>query len=92
MIEQLTKNLKSRTAHCITEEELRLAWLHELQNALGVTFQAERGRNDAKATTRSSSNSRTKGYLVAKKAARLSRKRFMIASRNTFRPEPHMRG
>lgn len=47
MIKQLTQNLKKRAANCVTEEELRLAWIHELQNSLNVTFHAERGRNDA---------------------------------------------
>lgn len=30
-----------------TEEEVRLGWITELQNTLGITFHAERGRSDA---------------------------------------------
>lgn len=30
-----------------TEEEVRLGWLTTLQNTLGITFHAERGRSDA---------------------------------------------
>lgn len=30
-----------------TEEEVRLGWISELQNSLGITFHAERGRSDA---------------------------------------------
>lgn len=30
-----------------TEEEVRLGWLITLQNTLGITFHAERGRSDA---------------------------------------------
>ncbi len=30
-----------------TEEEVRLGWLHEIQNELEINFHAERGRNDA---------------------------------------------
>lgn len=30
-----------------TEEEVRLGWITELQNALNITFHAERGRSDA---------------------------------------------
>ncbi len=40
-----TLNMKRRD--WITEEEVRLGWLSELQNALGITFHAERGRSDA---------------------------------------------
>lgn len=47
MHKQLTERLLASAKRSATEEELRLAWLHELQNALGVIFQAERGRNDA---------------------------------------------
>lgn len=42
----LTK-LKRATAACITEEEVRIAWLTVLSRALSITFEAERGRNDA---------------------------------------------
>ncbi|WP_215843311.1 N-6 DNA methylase [Acidithiobacillus montserratensis] len=47
MLHQLTQNLQEGANRSVTEEELRLTWLHELQNFLGITFQAERGRNDA---------------------------------------------
>ena len=30
-----------------TEEEVRLGWITELQNTLGITFHAESGRSDA---------------------------------------------
>jgi hypothetical protein len=30
-----------------TEEEVRKGWLKHLENELGITFHAERGRNDA---------------------------------------------
>lgn len=45
-IEQYNRlNRKRRTWK--TEEEVRLGWLTEMQNVLGITFHAERGRSDA---------------------------------------------
>ncbi len=39
--------LKRRVLDWRTEEEVRLGWITELQNALGILFHAERGRSDA---------------------------------------------
>lgn len=45
-IEQYNQ-LNRRWLEWQTEEEVRLGWLTELQNTLGITFHAERGRSDA---------------------------------------------
>ena len=39
--------LRRRRMDWQTEEEVRLGWITELQNTLGITFHAERGRSDA---------------------------------------------
>ena len=40
-------DLNDSRAHWANEEEVRISWLKHLENSLGVTFHAERGRNDA---------------------------------------------
>lgn len=47
MYERQYANLYARRRDWQTEEEVRLGWLTELQNTLGIVFHAERGRSDA---------------------------------------------
>lgn len=47
MYSEQYNQLRRRRLDWQTEEEVRLGWLTELQNALGITFHAERGRSDA---------------------------------------------
>lgn len=44
---KLYAGLKKDSAHWANEEEVRKGWLKHIENALGITFHAERGRNDA---------------------------------------------
>ena len=39
--------LRQDAPHWANEEEVRKGWLKHIENALGITFHAERGRNDA---------------------------------------------
>lgn len=43
----LYKHLKRDSANWANEEEVRKGWLKHIENDLGITFHAERGRNDA---------------------------------------------
>ncbi len=43
----LFKNLKKDSHAWANEEEVRKGWLKHIENDLGITFHAERGRNDA---------------------------------------------
>lgn len=43
----LFKNLAKDRHSWANEEEVRKGWLKHIENALGITFHAERGRNDA---------------------------------------------
>lgn len=43
----LYKNLKKDSHNWANEEEVRKGWLKHIENDLGITFHAERGRNDA---------------------------------------------
>ena len=43
----LYANLKKDRPAWVNEEELRKGWLKHIENDLGITFHAERGRNDA---------------------------------------------
>lgn len=45
--DQLFHGLNYERPHWANEEEVRKSWLKHLENSLGVTFHAERGRNDA---------------------------------------------
>lgn len=41
------ENLRKDSFSWANEEEVRKSWLKHIENALGITFHAERGRNDA---------------------------------------------
>ncbi|WP_191559170.1 Eco57I restriction-modification methylase domain-containing protein [Brevundimonas aurantiaca] len=43
----LFNNLAKDNPHWANEEEVRKGWLKHIENSLGITFHAERGRNDA---------------------------------------------
>lgn len=43
----LYKNLRKDSVNWANEEEVRKGWLKHIENDLGITFHAERGRNDA---------------------------------------------
>lgn len=43
----LYKNLKNDSGNWANEEEVRKSWLKHIENDLGISFHAERGRNDA---------------------------------------------
>jgi hypothetical protein len=43
----LYENLKKESHNWANEEEVRKGWLKYIENDLGITFHAERGRNDA---------------------------------------------
>lgn len=43
----LFSKLKKDSHNWATEEEVRKSWLKHIENELGITFHAERGRNDA---------------------------------------------
>lgn len=47
MYDEQYNQLNRQRADWQTEEEVRLGWLTTLQNTLGITFHAERGRSDA---------------------------------------------
>ena len=47
MTTPLFLKLSKDCPHWSTEEEVRKGWLKHLENELGITFHAERGRNDA---------------------------------------------
>jgi len=47
MYSEQYNHLRRKQLDWQTEEEVRLGWITELQNTLGITFHAERGRSDA---------------------------------------------
>jgi hypothetical protein len=46
-VSDLYTNLKKDSPNWANEEEVRKGWLKHIENSLGITFHAERGRNDA---------------------------------------------
>ncbi len=46
-VSDLYKNLKKDNPNWANEEEVRKGWLKHIENSLGITFHAERSRNDA---------------------------------------------